>query len=111
MSEVGVGPIKITAKGYWDELLKLHEQGFPLGVISLVRSLVNCITQGTIPPRAAEGEIVLAKEYLSGGIEIDGRLFEIAVFKPKDPIKNRHFFVLRQCYPEGILLPLDQFAF
>ena len=87
-------PLRLTRVGYWQELEELTKKGsLPPEIGMLLKGLISAHFKKAIPPGADTRTIMLAKEYLSGGIVmIDSPIespYDVIVFRPDSGNEER----------------------
>lgn len=98
--------IILSKDNWWSELADLKE--LPGDLMMMLRGLVGATLTNCITPAATPHLILLAKKYLSDGISIDDRPYDIMVYVPDDIEKGRHFFALIPAWPNGELKRLSE---
>ncbi len=105
-------PIKLTSSNYWKEIGQLvNDAILPMELGGLLRKLISLRNKKVIPPLAETRTIKLARDFMTGGIDLDdGQYFyDVVVYLPSDPNDKtkRRFFVLIPKWPYGKLTHLE----
>lgn len=101
--------IKLSKDNWWEELGTLQTaEKIPAELTGMLRSLISAMQTSSIPPRATESLIGLAKKHLSDGIGIGEKYHDVMVYIPNNPDTHCPFFMLIPKYPHGILVRISE---
>ncbi len=102
-------PLVLSKENCFHELSSMGTKGqLPLEVVHLVQNLILQMIKNLISDTATSRDVALAKEYLSDGIQLGDRLYDVCVYVPNDKKHGRSFFTLVRRWPNGELKRLEE---
>ena len=89
-TSIRTSPVRLTNADWWKELAG---QDLPEELVAMLRGLVSATLKSLIPPRADAKLILMAKNYLWGGLLLDEIFFAVLLVGPLNKEKHKTFFV------------------